>query len=374
VSPLKAFYVKFSVSYLRFFWFATSLLALSACGTLSSSENMDYKSEVTKKPVALDIPPDLSQLNRDSRYVLPSSSVSASSMPGNNLSAISTATQKLNDARIEREGQQRWIVVNRRVEEIWPIVHDFWIGKGFTYVFEDQSLGILETEWAEDRGKLPQDFIRRNLGKIANVLTDSGYRDKFRTRLERNIRGEVEIYVTHRGLSEEYKDAFKTATGWKPRPSEPELEIEFMKLLMLKIGNSQPTPKIDTVNIVSNLPITRAEVVKIDGIPNIAISESFDVAWRRIGLALDRTGFTVEDRDRLQGTYFVRFVDTSPDERGFFTRMFSKSKAEAGPVKYRLKILGVETKTLVSIQNANGQSENSASTQRIMKLLVDDLK
>ena len=109
-------------------------------------------------------------------------------------------------------------------------------------------------------------------------------------------------------------------------------------------------------------------------LPNIAISDSFDVAWRRIGLALDRTGFTVEDRDRVQGTYFVRFVDTTPDERGFFARMFSKSKAEAGPVKYRLKVLGVDTKTLVSIQNANGQIENSPITQRIMKLLVDDLK
>jgi outer membrane protein assembly factor BamC len=134
----------------------------------------------------------------------------------------------------------------------------------------------------------------------------------------------------------------------------------------MKIEKAQAAPV--TINAA------KAAIVTVDRVPTIAISDSFDVAWRRIGLALDRTGFTVEDRDRLQGTYFVRFVDTSPDERGFFTRMFSKSKAEAGPVKYRLKILGVETKTLVSIQNANGQSENSASTQRIMKLLVDDLK
>ena len=373
MSPLKVSYVKFSPPNLRFLLSTAGLIVLSSCGILTNSDSMDYKSEVSKKPVALDIPPDLSQLNREARYVLPSSSVTASSMPSNSVSLVPTATQKLNDARIEREGQLRWIVVSRSVEEVWPIVQSFWIDKGFTYVLEDKSLGILETEWAEDRSKLPQDFIRRNLGKIANVLADSGYRDKFRTRLERTSKGEVEIYVTHRGLVEEYKDAFKTATGWKPRPSEPELEVEFMKLLMLKIANSQTSTKTDT-SVVNNFSASRAELVLIDGIPNIAISEKFDVAWRRVGLALDRTGFTVEDRDRVQGTYFVRFVDTSPDERGFFARMFSKSKAEAGPVKYRLKILGVDTKTLVSIQNATGQSENSASTQRIMKLLVDDLK
>jgi outer membrane protein assembly factor BamC len=145
-----------------------------------------------------------------------------------------------------------------------------------------------------------------------------------------------------------------------------------MNRLMVKLGVGL---KIETAAVAPiQTSASKASVVTVDGIPNIAISDSFDVAWRRVGLALDRTGFTVEDRDRVQGTYFVRFVDTTPDERGFFSRMFTKSKAEAGPVKYRLKVLGVDTKTLVSIQNANGQSENNASTQRIMKLLVEDLK
>ena len=345
--------MKFSFLSLRLFLF-TSVTVLCSCGTLTTNENMDYKSEVTKKSVALDIPPDLSQLNRETRYVLPSSSITASSMPTSSITAIPTATQKLNDARIEREGQQRWIVVNRSVEEVWPIIHNFWIEKGFSYVLDDQSLGILETDWAEDRSKLPQDFIRRNLGKIANVLADSGYRDKFRTRVDLNSKGETEIFITHRGLIEEYKDAFKTSTSWKTRPRETELEIEFMRLLMIKIGTSQPTTKLEA-SLSSTPPISRADIQLVDGINKIVIQESFDVAWRRIGLALDRTGFTVEDRDRLQGTYFVRFVDSTPDDRGFFARIFSKSKPVAGPVKYRLKILGVENKTLVNIQNANGQ-------------------
>ena len=372
MSPLKAFHVKFSVSTLQIVWLALLVLGLSACSSITNSDKINYKTESSAKPVPLDIPPDLTQLNRDTRFSVPGGSVTASSMGTKSTVAVPTAAKQINDARIERDGQQRWIVVKRPPEEIWPIVHSFWIDNGFTYTLDQQELGILETEWAENRAKLPQDFMRKYLGKVINSLSDTGLRDKFRTRLERNSKGEVEIYISHRGLSEEYTDALKARTAWKPRPTEHELEIEFMNRLMVKLGVGL---KIETAQAIPvQTTTTKAAVVTVDGIPNIAISDSFDVAWRRVGLALDRTGFTVEDRDRLQGTFFVRFVDTTPDERGFFSRMFTKSKAEAGPVKYRLKVLGVDTKTLVSIQNANGQPENNASSQRIMKLLVEDLK
>ena len=37
-----------------------------------------------------------------------------------------------------------------------------------------------------------------------------------------------------------------------------------------------------------------------------------DRAWRRVG-ALDRVGFTVEDRDPLRRVYYVRYVDPEVD-------------------------------------------------------------
>jgi len=360
--------VKLLLSLLFYFYWALILGVLAACSTVMDMDKINYKSEVTEKPVPLDIPPDLTQLNRDSRYSMPTGSVTASSINNKPAVGIPTAAKQVNEARIERDGQLRWISINKTPEEIWPLVRSFWIDNGFTYSVEQQELGILETEWAENRAKLPQGMI----GKLLKSMSDTGLRDKFRTRIERTKAGGVEIYISHRGISEEYTDIINKRTAWKPRPTEPELEIEFMNRLMVKLGVAL---KIETAEAAPvQTTTTKATLVTVDGVPNIAISDSFDVAWRRIGLALDRTGFTVEDRDRVQGTYFVRFVDTSPDERGFFARMFSKSKAEAGPVKYRLKILGVESKTLVSIQNATGQSENSPSTQRIMKLLVDDLK
>ena len=45
----------------------------------------------------------------------------------------------------------------------------------------------------------------------------------------------------------------------------------------------------------------------------LTLDEPFDRAWRRVGLALDRVGFTVEDRDRAKGLYYVRYVDPKTD-------------------------------------------------------------
>ena len=365
--------MKFSFSFTRLS-VALSLLSLvSACGSLIDSDKVNYKTEGAAKAVTLDIPPDLTQLTRDTRYSVPGGSVTASSMDTRPTAVVaSTAAKQVNEARIERDGQQRWLVVNRSAEDVWPIVHGFWKENGFEYVVDQQQLGLLETEWAENRAKLPQDFIRRTLGKVLNTFYSTGERDKFRTRIERNSSGGVDIFVTHRGLSEEYADQNKTRTIWQPRPSDKELEAEFLTRLMIKLGVSTEQAKASLTDTSTTL--TRAAVVAGASGNVLVVPDSFDVTWRRVGLALDRTGFTVEDRDRALGVYFVRYVSVNNEEKGFFSKMFSSSTPETGPVKYRVKLSTVGGKSEVSVQNAAGQTENSPITQQILKLLADDLR
>jgi len=337
-------------------------------------DKVNYKTEGGTKVVPLDIPPDLTQLTRDTRYVVPGGPVTASGMavrPAPTVAA--TAAKQVNDVRIERDGKQRWLVVNRSADAVWPIVQEFWKENGFIYVIEQQQLGLLETEWAENRAKIPQDFIRRNLGKVLDGLYSSGERDKFRTRIERNSTGGVDIFVTHRGMSEEYKDQSKTSTIWAPRPSDPELEAEFLSRLMVKLGVSADQAKVSITQ--QEIAASKTTLVNKSDATTLNIPDSFDVAWRRVGLALDRTGFTVEDRDRAQGVYFVRYVDTAAkEEKGFFSKMFSKSTPETGPVKYRIALRKTETATEVIVQDAAGKTENSPVAQRILKLLADDLR
>lgn len=345
---------------------------LVACGSIMDADKVNYKTQGSGKVTPLDIPPDLTQLNRDTRYALPGGSVTASSMANKPEPTVAaTAAKQVNDVRLERDGKQRWLVVNRSADAVWPIVHEFWKDSGFEYVIDQQPLGLLETEWAENRAKIPQDFIRRNLGKVLDGLYSSGERDKYRTRIERNAAGGVDIYITHRGMVEEYKDQSKIGTIWVPRPSDPELEAEFLSRLMIKLGISaeQAQSALNTSRISAERVTLQANG------SSLIIHDSFDVAWRRVGVALDRTGFTVEDRDRAQGLYFVRYVDTTPkEEKGFFSRMFSSDKSESGPLKYRIALKNLNGKSEVSILNSSGKEEISPVTQRIAKILADDLK
>jgi outer membrane protein assembly factor BamC len=354
---------------------ALAVLALvSACTTVFDGDKVNYKTDGAQKVAPLDIPPDLTQLTRDTRYAVPSGSVSANSMGTRAAPLVAAvAANRVNDVRLERDGQQRWLVVDRSAESVWPIVNAFWKENGFTYTIEQQQLGLLETEWAENRAKIPQDFIRRTIGKVLDGLYSSGERDKFRTRIERNSKGGVDIFVTHRGMSEEYKDQTKSGTVWQPRPSDPQLEAEFLSRLMVKLGVSQEQAKSSMANASQPLP-EKLVTKTTNGVSSLVLAESFDVAWRRVGLALDRTGFTVEDRDRSKGLYFVRYVDTTKEEKGFFAGLFSSAPADAGPLKYRVMISNAAGKSEIQVLNNQGNADNSAVSQRILKLIGDELR
>ncbi len=350
----------------------------SSVGNLLQGEKVDYKSSGKNAP-SLDIPPDLSQLSRETRYIVPGTAVTASGFQvGQVTQSVPTAASAVGDVRIERNGNQRWLVVNRPADKLWGPVHDFWLENGFLLTLDQENLGIMETDFAENRAKLPQDFIRQALGKVIDSLYSTGERDKFRTRLERNAAGGTEIYVSHRGMIEVVTGAQGSnkqgdGTVWQPRPSDPELEAEFLRRMMVKLGVNQEQSK---ALIASGATKSTSRVASVNGTPVVQIDEGFDRAWRRVGLALDRTGFTVEDRDRTQGTYFVRYVDPNTDKKepGFFSKIFSGSPPAVAPLKYRVSVKTQGEVTTVSVLNAQGAAESSANAQRIVQVIADDLK
>lgn len=348
-------------------------IALSACSVLDS-DKIDYKS--ASKGQTLEVPPDLKQLSRDSRYALPGGVVSANAMEAGKATQTpdsQAAANHMGDVRIERNGDQRWLVVQRPVDKLWDPVRDFWLENGFTLALDQIDLGIMETDWAENRAKIPQDFIRSTLGKVFDSLYSTGERDKFRTRLERRPDGSTEIYVSHRGMEEVYNTANKDSTVWQPRPADPELEVEFLRRLMIKLGVPAEQAKAATASAPKAAGV---HVANQDGVPVLQIDEGFERAWRRVGLALDRTGFTVEDRDRSQGVYFVRYVAPGTDQKepGFFGKLFSRAKSATPPLQYRIVVRSQGNASVASVLNASGTPESSENAQRIVRILADDMK
>ncbi len=351
-------------------------LALTGCSTIESlmvGDKIDYKS--AGKAPSLEVPPDLTQLTRDNRYAIPGGAVTASGFqqPGSATLATPVAAVVLCDVRIERAGNQRWLVVNRPTDQLWGPVRDFWLESGFLLTLDQINLGIMETDWAENRAKLPQDVIRATLGKLLDSVYSTGERDRFRTRLERSANG-TEIYVSHRGMVEVYSTnrVGDKQTVWQPREADPELETEFLRRLMVKLGVAQEQARA-LVAAGAAAPVARVSTV--NNVPVLQLGEDFDRAWRRVGLSLDRTGFTVEDRDRTQGTYFVRYVEPNADkaERGFLARIFGSTPTAATPQKYRIVLRSQGESTTVSVLNAGGTPDSSANAERIVQVIARDL-
>ena len=350
-------------------------MALAACSSLES-DKIDYRA--TAKAPALTVPPDLTQLSKESRYTMVDGGVSAVSGKANASSqtqAAITLPNEISDIRIERAGNQRWLVVKRPVDKVWGPVRDFWIDNGFLLSMDQSNLGIMETEWTENRAKIPQDFVHATLGKVLNALYSTPERDKYRTRLETNANGETEIFVSHRGVAEVYTAERSNQTMWQVRPTDPELEAEYLRRLMLQLGSSPEQAK----TLLATTPSAKS-VASISDTSNqavLVVAEGFDRAWRRVGLALDRTGFTVEDRDRSRGLYFVRYVaaESQQAEPGFFAKLFTSTPektTQAG--KYQIAIKSEGDSSTVSVLDSKGVTDTSATAQRIVKVLADDIK
>jgi outer membrane protein assembly factor BamC len=348
--------------------------ALTACSVLEE-DKVNYKS--ASKASALEVPPDLTQLRKDSRYILESNSATASGFQSAAAKAADngTASAQVGDARMERSGTQRWLVVNQPADKVWNTLQDFWKENGFNLSTEQADLGIMETDWAENRAKIPQDFIRKTIGRVFEGLYSTGERDRFRTRVERNAQGGVEIYITHRGMVEVYSNERKDQTMWQPRQADPELEIEFMRRLMLKIGGVSASQTAG-IGAKEGSVAASTSVLKVNNLPVIEIPDDFDRAWRRLGVALDRTSFTVEDRDRSKGVFFVRYVPAGSNgkEPGFFSKLFSKETATPAPLKYRVTLTQAAGISRISVLTAEGVADTSENAEKILKLIAGELK
>ncbi len=356
------------------YFFLIGVMATTACSTvnklLDNDASIDYKS--SKSAPKLEVPPDLTQLRTSERYSTARASILG--QPGFASSSNSAVLPANSRARIERSGNTRYLVVNAPAEQVFPIVVDFWKDLGFTLSTESAQTGIVETDWAENRAKVPASGLRKLLGGVLDSTFDSGERDKYRSRLER-VGNSTEIYLSHRGTRElvtgNRSDAQIKTTN---RDGDAELEADFLRRLMLRFGANEAAATSATATssgvTSANLPAARARIVA--GKNALELDDGYDAAWRRIGLALDRSGFTMEDRNYSTGEYFIRYALASKEESGFFSKLFSSDKKNSSQ-KLKL-VLQKSTPTTLLIQSESGAAVDADIAKNLLNVLRDELK
>lgn len=359
------------------------LYGLTACSWLDKTfpdKAQEYKrAEPTK---SLEVPPDLTTTPTTDVLVVPTGSTTLSGYT----SARQSLRQPGGDAVLpeqgavafEREQDRAWLVIPGEPQAVWPMAREFWIQNGFFIMREDPTLATLETDWVENRAVIPQGPIRRLLSRVYESAYSSAYRDRYRMRLERGEKpGTTELFVTHQGIEEILQTSGDEigSTKWGPRPPDPGLESEMLKRIMIYLG-VQPAQAEQQMSDAAPRR-SRAELVQQGSGPaTLVIHDDFDKAWRNVGIVLDRVDFAVEDRDRLQGIYYVRYNDPLKEQKdsGLLSKLAFWSSDQEHVDHYQIKMSDDGADTRVVVLDDKGNPETSVTAVRILNLLYDELK
>jgi outer membrane protein assembly factor BamC len=383
---------------LRHFAILAALLLAAGCSWFGN-KGPEYKGAAARSSQPLEVPPELSAPSMDDRYSIPDpraqTTYSAYSQRAPAVAAAaSTAAPvlpRLEGVKLERYGDQRWLVVKGEPQRVWPVVREFWIDAGYKLLRESPELGLMETDWYEDRAKIPQDIVRRTIGRIADGMWSYPRRDKFRTRLEKGAEpGTTEVFISNRNVEEVYSSSFQDRTMWQAQPADRDMEAEMLTRIMAKIAGGETRVTTASAPLPGRRGATpppkesvgpRNAVLENGGVGPLVVNDSFDRAWRRVGLALDRVGFTVEDRDRSKGIFFVRYIDPEVDlkttaNEGFLDKLkFWKSVPKSAQPQYRIHVADAgASMSQVQVQDAKGTPETSSTGKKILGLLFDQLK
>jgi outer membrane protein assembly factor BamC len=379
-------------------WVSSPLL-LSGCGTARQLDNYlpDRRVEYKKAREAeenLELPPDLAGASFNDAMDIPGASGTAtySAYAGERearrqIAGSGEVLPAVSGVTLERSGDQRWLEIDAPPQAVWPKVVAFWRQQGILLEEQDPAVGVMKTDWLENRAEIRRDFVTNMMRKVVDGLYATSTRDQYRVRIDAGPgRGTSEVYLTHRAMEERLVRntvGEGATTVWEPAPGDPGKEAEMLRRLMLYLGVSDRSAERMLAS-GGSAPTAAgrsggggARLVSAGGGSVLVIPQEFRRAWRQTGLALDRSGFAVEDRDRSAGVFFVRYDDPtrSQEKKGLFSRMaFWKSgDAPDRAQTYQIRVEGDGQESRVSVYDEAGRRDTSATANQILSLLKEQL-
>ena len=278
-------------------------------------------------------------------------------------------------ARVVEVGDLRWAELDGRPEAVWQESQGFLRSLGFEISYEDARLGIMETNWLSNRAYRNIGFWKTYFGG----LTVAGLRDRYRFRLERTEDPNItRLYVTHQGLIE---DVIEDDSGeninrvWRWRPADPELEAEVLQRFLVFRGLDEKQAE----EITKPKPrVERAVLQDVSGGQLVVVNDNFARTWRHVGVAIDRLGLVVNDRNRSEGLYYLTlsndFIEQHKQDSGLLKSWFGGEGEKTTSKKYVLKLEDRGETTTVSLHDENGQLDNSAMAKVLNEQLYQQLR
>jgi outer membrane protein assembly factor BamC len=334
---------------------AAIALALAGCTTTGTVDGPRY--EASRQVDSLEVPPDLIAPGMDRGFRIPEvpgERVSARELDHDARAVPRTATAQPTtvlpespDVQLRRDGQMRWLSVQASPEELWPQLRAFWRAQNLTLARDEPAVGVMETEWAEDLAGIPLGGARGLLARTLGSLYDAGTRDQYRLRVERQ-NGGTEVYISHRGAVER-GGADGQTSRWEIADPDPQLEAQMLNRLLVFLTTGEVTGAETAATRVDEADFERTGQVDLterEGRLVLVVWGEPDALWRRLGLALDRTGLMIDEQDRSAATFLVTYrpdiVDSAEDRPGALRRMLSFGRATPRRQDERYQIRMIE--------------------------------
>ena len=340
---------------------------------LLAGRQVDYKQSPEDTQKLLQYPPDLIASNSNIKGTVSLTQYTIDSIP--NLEEKEIAVQNAVNVVYRRDGATRWVQVDLDANNLWPLLRLFWEDElGFAISRDEPDLGIMETDWLDlRRAATDAPGLRAYLDQFIGLVRDSGERDKFVTRLERNDNGGTDVWVSHRRLIAQF-DRTGSFSGYESGPHDPALEIEMLKRIMLHLGKSSDE-KSDQITLDQTTEINE-QIAEVETRENndpyefweadLIVKKPFLESWQLVQIGLNRGDFTIEDRDYQEGAIYIQHSG-GPESEGvfekstqsFFNRLFGDKKPVLRTLKLVLK--NEDEVTRVTVEAVEGDAPLSES-------------
>jgi len=228
--------------------------------------------------------------------------------------------KRIQNVEVMRDKYRRWLVVDLPPSEVWELSKEFFRSYNFKINKENQKIGILETDYLEIETVVPDKSlgaIRAGLAKVLKTQYGLPIADKYRVRIE-PIEGQnkSEVYLTLSSIGEVVSGSLKL---WQPRKKDVELETEMLLTLMVFLGND----RADAIGKIQSNSTSQEAAALVETAANGYASLIFPFnkgqSWSYLGWALDELNIDIDDRDSIEGSYFINVKPYN----GYFSKLLN---------------------------------------------------
>lgn len=346
---------------------------LAAC---SSPRNTQYRNSSILP--TLEVPPDITAVSDEQNLAVPNSVVGTASARGR---FAETGTirdvvlPEIEQAKLESQGDLHWLVLKADVNEVFPLLRDFWGSEGFPLLLDEPAYGFIQTQWVDMRsGKADGEssFFKRVLAS----LRESGIRDRFRSRVERGSDGQTRVYFSHRAQEQKVidQDALQigdrnSAEGWLDRGSEPDKEVEMLSRFLLYLGLRDEQLKQVLENQNNRSLRARLLIDEDNEVNYIGLADNAERSWFRLLYQLDRLGLNVVERDPDNLQVRVRMEVTRMQK---WLNTLQLKKIDSQELTLELQDTAQHSAKLYQVDDS-GTITNTESGKVLLRLLTTEL-